>query len=255
MLALKDLKARVSDDVELLHEGEVFYLVLNGKKDNTFNAKKIAKISALLDKVNKSTGPAVLVTVSTNPKRFSTGFDLDYWAADPRNVVVSIAAMQKLLAKLLTLNVPTIAVTEGHVYAGGLIFAMCHDFRIGNIAGKGRWCLSEINIGRPLPIMYSEIIRETMPKQASRTLLMGPALSCKEVHELGVTSGVYSSEEEKQAAVAAFVKVYAEKANHRDTLQYIKKRLHESLIDRMAKECLTDVELGEMMPEAEDPKL
>ena len=51
-MLLKDIASRVSDDVELLHEGEIFYLVLNGKKDNVFNTKKILKISALLDKVN-----------------------------------------------------------------------------------------------------------------------------------------------------------------------------------------------------------
>lgn len=176
-MLLKDIASRVSDDVELLHEGEIFYLVLNGKKDNVFNTKKILKISALLDKVNASKGPAVLVTISTCPKRFSTGFDLDYWNAAPSNMTISISAMQLLMKKLLTLSVPTIAVTHGHVYAGGLIFAMCHDFRIGNVAGKGKWCLSEINIGRPLPVMYSHIVRETMPMQSARALLMGPNFS------------------------------------------------------------------------------
>ena len=55
--------------------------------------------------------------------------------------------MQQLLAKLMTLNVPTMAVINGHAYAGGLILALAHDFRIMK-QNSGVLCLSEINIGR-----------------------------------------------------------------------------------------------------------
>jgi len=46
------------------------------------------------------------------------------------NAFISVARMPLLYKKLLTLNVPTYCVMNGHAYAGGLFLAMCHDFRI-----------------------------------------------------------------------------------------------------------------------------
>jgi enoyl-CoA hydratase/carnithine racemase len=97
--------------------------------------------------VSQSEGPAVLVTISTSPKIFSTGFKLEYWKQGNINIYESIPKMQLLLAKLMTLNVPTMAVINGHAYAGGLILALAHDYRIMK-QNSGVLCLSEINIGR-----------------------------------------------------------------------------------------------------------
>ena len=46
------------------------------------------------------------------------------------------------------------AILNGHTYAGGLIFALCHDFRtMGKNVGK--LCLNEININFSMPTAYS----------------------------------------------------------------------------------------------------
>jgi len=52
---------------------------------------------------------------------------------------------------------------KGHSYAGGLIFAMCHDFRIMK-AQSGKLCLSELNVGLTLPPAYMTLLAELMPK-------------------------------------------------------------------------------------------
>ena len=56
-------------------KGDVFILVLN-KPANTFSTDFIRKINAKLDEVEKTPEGNCLVTVSTDPKSFSTGLEL-----------------------------------------------------------------------------------------------------------------------------------------------------------------------------------
>ncbi len=99
----------------------------------------------MLDLVANSEGPVVLVTMGTGPKIFSTGFDMTHWKADVINCLETSANMLSVFLKLLTLNVPTLCLMNGNTYAGGLFFALCHDFRI--IKTKGKICFTEILVG------------------------------------------------------------------------------------------------------------
>ena len=58
--------------------GNVFILVLNKEGGNTFCFDFIRAINVKLDEVEKTEGAACLMTVSTDPKLFSTGLDLKY---------------------------------------------------------------------------------------------------------------------------------------------------------------------------------
>lgn len=71
--------------------------------------------------------------------------------------------MQLIFARFLSLPIPTLCVISGHCYAGGLFLALCHDFRIMR-SGSGRLCLSEINVGLPLPPSYNAVCTELMPR-------------------------------------------------------------------------------------------
>ena len=123
----------------LIKDGPIFYFVLN-KGQNTFNNDVIDKVNGYVDQIEASTGPAVLVTIGTGDLMFSTGFDLKFWAEQLANPLTSIAKMQGLLNRLMTLSVPSMAVINGHAYAGGLILALTHDFRV-MAKGKKRICL------------------------------------------------------------------------------------------------------------------
>ncbi len=79
---------------------------------------------------------------------------------------------------------------EGHVYAGGLIFAMCHDYRVMK-ANSGKLCLSEINIGNVLPPAYNDICKYSMPRQILREMIMGRPISVKEALQHKVITAEY----------------------------------------------------------------
>ena len=61
-----------------MYDAPIHYVVLN-MKDYTFTVERMEQHCEILDKIRASEGPGVVVTVSSSPKIFSTGFNLEYW--------------------------------------------------------------------------------------------------------------------------------------------------------------------------------
>ena len=76
-LTISQVFAQAKDDVSLVFDNPIYYLVLN-KDDNTFTDKTIETINKHLEKVDKHSDSAVLVTLSST-KKFSSGFDPKFW--------------------------------------------------------------------------------------------------------------------------------------------------------------------------------
>lgn len=57
---------------------------------------------------------------------------------------------------------PTIALINGHAFAGGLMTAMMHDYRIMN-PHRGFLCINELEFGAPLPAPMASIFRQKVP--------------------------------------------------------------------------------------------
>lgn len=94
------------------------------------------------------------------------------------------------MSRFLKLSIPTLCVIQGHAYAGGLIFALCHDFRVMK-ADSGKLCLSEINIGSVLPPAYNDICKHTIPRQILREMIMGRPISVQEALKHNILTGVF----------------------------------------------------------------
>lgn len=57
---------------------------------------------------------------------------------------------------------PTVAWMNGHAFAGGLMLAMHHDYRVMS-ADRGFCCLNELEFGAPLKPQMSAIFRVKVP--------------------------------------------------------------------------------------------
>lgn len=153
-----------------MRDGNIFFLVLN-RPDNTINSQVIKSLNEKLDIVSNSEGPVVLVTMGTGSKVFSTGFDLTHWKADVTNSFETSATMLTVFKKLITLNVPTLCLMNGHSYAGGLFLGLCHDFRI--IAAKAKICFTEITVGVGMSPAYTALATNLLDSQVARQLTLG----------------------------------------------------------------------------------
>jgi enoyl-CoA hydratase/carnithine racemase len=66
---------------------------------------------------------------------------------------------------------PTIALINGHGFAGALMTAMMHDYRIMN-PHRGYLCLNEVELGVPLRPAMSSVFRQKCSPTVYRTLVL-----------------------------------------------------------------------------------
>jgi len=66
---------------------------------------------------------------------------------------------------------PTLALLNGHAFAGGCLVAMHHDYRIMN-AKRGYLCLNEIDFGMLIETPLMSVVREKTRPQAFRALVL-----------------------------------------------------------------------------------
>ena len=116
---------------------------------NAMNVELLDELVARLEEL-AADSPSALV-VAGREGFFSAGADLKavprYDAGDQRKMVSGINRMAILTYGL---PCPVIGAITGHAIAGGLVFALCADYRIASDAG--RYGLTEIKVGRgPVP--------------------------------------------------------------------------------------------------------
>jgi enoyl-CoA hydratase/carnithine racemase len=91
---------------------------------------------------------------------------------------------------------PTIALINGHAFAGGLMLAMYHDYRIFN-PSRGFLCLNELDFGAPLKPPMSSIFRQKVPYPAvyRSMVLEAKRFGGREALECGIVDGLGGMEE------------------------------------------------------------
>lgn len=91
---------------------------------------------------------------------------------------------------------PTIAVMNGHAFAGGLMLAMYHDYRVFN-PSRGFLCLNELDFGYPLKPAMSSIFKQKIPYPTTyRTLILeAKRIGAKEGLESGIVDVLGGVEE------------------------------------------------------------
>ena len=117
--------------VTLVREGPLFIMTMK-TKENRFTTEFIKALFGALDEIEKvrkqeKGEPAALITTGEG-KFFSNGLDLQHAISTPGffdNYYL------KLLKRILTFPIPTVASINGHAFAGGFIFAIAHGKKNG----------------------------------------------------------------------------------------------------------------------------
>ena len=174
------------------------YIVLN-KPEFTFDMERTNQYIAILDQIEATQGPGVMVTIGLGKKHFCTGFDLPYWMADyDNNFKPSIYRFQQLMARLLTFSMPTMCVFNGNAIAGGYILGLCHDFRIMHETNGGI-CLSEAKLGLPLPYPYNRVCAAKLDAMTANKLFMAIDVKQPEALKDNLIDSTYAGPEQLAA--------------------------------------------------------
>lgn len=126
--------------------------------DGKANALSMVALRGLIDAVTRAEAEANAIVVVGRPERFSAGFDLKVMMSSPQAAVELLTVGCDLLLKLYGCPLPLVIACTGHAIAGGALFVLTGDLRIG-VHGAFKIGLNEVAIGLPVPMLAMEFAR------------------------------------------------------------------------------------------------
>lgn len=154
--------------IDLSRDGEVFVLTMDDG-ENRWNTTFVREFARALDEVEASTGPAAVVATSSNEKFFSNGLDLEWIQTDGEHPggdrSVFGGEFMRLMGRIITLPVPTIAAINGHAFGAGFMCALSHDIRLMR-SDRGFACANEVEIGMVIPNPELALFKSKLPMNA-----------------------------------------------------------------------------------------
>jgi enoyl-CoA hydratase/carnithine racemase len=204
-----------------LHQDHPVHVLDLGDDENRFSPSWITGVHELLDTVVRGAEAAALVTTGRG-KFFSNGLDLAWLGEHGDRAPDYLRDVQHLLARLLTLPVPTIAAVNGHAFGAGAMLAMAHDFRIMR-SDRGYFCFPEVDITIPFtPGMAALVQAKLTPAAAIAAMTTGRRFDAP----TAVGYGLVDRAADQAALVAAATEAVRPLAGKdRDTLGSIKSTM------------------------------
>lgn len=159
-------------------------IVRLGEDENRFSPSFLDDIDDALTQA-VSDGAQGLITTAGG-KFYSNGLDLEWLGAHTDQGQWYIGRVHQLLARMLTLPVPTAAAVVGHAFGAGAMLAVAHDFRVMR-ADRGYFCFPEVDIRIPFnPGMAALIQAKLTPRAAVASMTTGRRFSGPEAEEFGI---------------------------------------------------------------------
>jgi enoyl-CoA hydratase/carnithine racemase len=185
--------------IDLHRDGDLLILDL-GEGDHRFSPDTVARIDRLLDQVEQSPEPRALVTRATG-KIWHNGLDLDWLGTHPDRMDEVLGSVQRLLARVLVLPVPTVAAVQGHAFGAGAMLALAHDSRLMR-ADRGYFCLPEIDIRLPFTSGMATLIQSRLSRAvAHEAMTTGRRYGGEEAAGLSIAEGAFPADELGPAAL------------------------------------------------------
>lgn len=211
------------DDVYVLHLGD---------DENRFSLDWISQMQAHLDEVTGT--PAPLVTTASG-KFYSNGLDLEWVLNNLDRRAEYVAQVQELLARFLTLPVPTVAAVSGHAFGAGAMLAMAHDWRYMR-SGRGFLCFPEVDIKIPFtPGMAALIQAKLTPQAAILAMSTGQRFDAAAAVESGLADG---SCEEADLLATTIARVKPLAGKDAATLGAVKATMFATTVDQLRTSAL-----------------
>ncbi|HWC36632.1 MAG TPA: enoyl-CoA hydratase-related protein [Mycobacteriales bacterium] len=183
----------------LQRDGEVAILNI-GDDENRFSPEWLEAMHARLDEIEALGTPAALVTIADG-KFWSNGLDLDWLMSHAERAEWYVDTVQRLLSRVLSLGMPTVAAIQGHCFAAGAMLAMAHDWRVMR-ADRGFFCLPEVDINLPFPPGMDALLRAKLtPNTAIDAMTTGRRYGGTDALAAGIVTAAVSDAEVLPSAV------------------------------------------------------
>ena len=152
--------------MNLTYDDQIAVLDL-GDDENRFSPDFLDEINAVLDDVvaANAEGKAQGLVTTAGGKFYTNGLDLDWLMANGDRTDWYVGRVHALLARVLTLPIPTAAAVVGHAFGAGAMLAIAHDFRVMR-ADRGFFCFPEVDIRIPFTPGMNALIQAKLTPQA-----------------------------------------------------------------------------------------
>ena len=162
---------------------------------NALSAEMLGELIAAFERAREDDGVRCVVLASSHPSVFSSGANLQGFAADVPLVHkhFGTAALPRLFTLIGALGKPTICAAGGHVLAGALGIALACDLIVAS--EEATFGTPEIGVGA-FPFMVMALLYRNVPrKRANEMLLLGERLDAREAHAIGIVNRVVGASE------------------------------------------------------------
>jgi enoyl-CoA hydratase/carnithine racemase len=171
-----------------------------GAGENRFSPEFLAAVNAHLDTV-LADGATGLITTASG-KFYSNGLDLEWLGAHSERAPWYVEQVQGLLARVLTLPVPSVAALPGHAFGAGAMLALAHDQRVMR-ADRGYFCFPEVDIRVPFTPALAALVQAKLSAEAvTAAVLTGRRFGGAEAHEYGLVDATAAAGTEVEIATA-----------------------------------------------------
>ena len=183
----------------LTRDGDVALLNI-GDDENRFTPEWLCAMHQRLDELDGMAAPVALVTVADG-KFWSNGLALEWLMSHPEEAEWYVDTVQRLLSRVLTMRMPTVAAIQGHCFAAGGMLAMAHDWRVMR-ADRGFFCLPEVDLNLPFPPGMDALLRaKLLPATALESMTTGRRYGGDDALAAGIVTASVPESEVVPAAV------------------------------------------------------
>jgi enoyl-CoA hydratase/carnithine racemase len=190
----------LADGIDVDRRGPVVVVTM-ARGENRFHPELLTALELVLEEIEGGDSPAALVLTGSG-KFFSNGLDLEYMGANPAEAEAVLARVHALFGRVLALDVPTVAATNGHAFAAGAMFALACDAVVMR-GDRGYFCLPEADLGLPFtPGMNALITARLSPPVAHRAMVTGHRFTGTEALAAGIATELAGEDEVLERAVA-----------------------------------------------------
>jgi enoyl-CoA hydratase len=181
--------------------GAVAIVRIDRPPANAMDPALLAEGQALGERL--AAGPPDAVVLTGREGFFSAGADLKVVPeldADGRRAMVD--GINGLFSAWYGLPAPVVCAVNGHAIAGGMILALCGDYRVAS--AEGRYGLTELRVGVPYPTVALEVAAAELPGAGIRRMaLRADLMDAQECHRLGAFDEVVEPDAVLDRALAA----------------------------------------------------
>jgi enoyl-CoA hydratase len=183
----------VSEYLRVESHGDVAVIHMDRPPANAMDPALVEEGARLLGELASDDPGAVVI--AGRGGYFSAGLDLKVAPTlSPDEGRAFVDGVNRVFAAAYRYPGPLVCAVTGHAVAGGLILALCGDYRVGSTEGK--LGLTELRVGVPYPGVAMAVVRgELAPPAVRRLVLRADLLDPPSALELGLVDEVVGADD------------------------------------------------------------